>query len=630
MASLEMVSTQMFECNKKEKDLKVLVRDRFDAFPVDNSGSNQDGKSKDVLECSSRSSVSETEESLQTLSSNSSPLETNSNLFYNPGQPENPSRNEIIIGASYLVQIWEARSQHSISIQNQSLIDSRTSSGLSLSENSSPGSFFESPGEEIDWFSQSDKSYVTESGQKEREARISFPPLVRIRGKQAFDDFSMMILSDRKKDLKWLLNCNAVSKFSSRGFERLQVLLFSNPKLYMLRIRSFERYIAIQEIHWLKSASHAKRSFRVKKMLTANETAETMKKSNQRETQETVYKPSMAKKAVFSEDGDSKKPEVVGKATDKGEGSDIAFEKAIVKESVEKNKTSLSILEKVSLWDSKDTRNKDKAARRVIDVEDVERNKERAKKEEEGKSMEIEEFRINPQENASEISLDERKEEESESPLSRESGNEEESSQDDEETSKAEKQEESEAFSLILESPIFINGWDESEMEDEDYIGEIEYYDWVSDISRPRSYWEDLRKQRELEVIEYSKKDDIRNMINTRTVSSFLASDFREDIDRILISQAEKRLQVEMKSDEKDSEEWMVDSSARYQEKLEENETEEIDLETVTLINSFSQYRSVSDSLKRNSSDCFEMPVDSLVYRCGHELQWSSKKCPDL
>ena len=85
---------------------------------------------------------------------------------------------------------------------------------------------------------------------------------------------------------------------------------------------------------------------------------------------------------------------------------------------------------------------------------------------------------------------------------------------DDGETSKDKKLEASETLCLVLESPRFLNGWVENDMEGEDeyeyYSGESVNYDWVSHISRPRSYWDDLRKERELEIIKkLSKKDDI-------------------------------------------------------------------------------------------------------------------------
>lgn len=70
-----------------------------------------------------------------------------------------------------------------------------------------------------------------------------------------------------------------------------------------------------------------------------------------------------------------------------------------------------------------------------------------------------------------------------------------------------------------------------------------------------------------------------------RTVSSFLAGDFREMIDKIIISRVQKRLEVESNrvEDEDDNEESLVDCSARYQENLEEIETEKVDIEQVTV-----------------------------------------------
>ncbi|KFK31616.1 hypothetical protein AALP_AA6G136300 [Arabis alpina] len=245
------------------------------------------------------------------------------------------------------------------------------------------------------------------------------------------------------------------------------------------------------------------------------------------------------------------------------------------------------------MWDAnersyrrRNTEKAGKASRRVIVVEEiVERNKETRKKEvvssfEEGKSREIEEYRINPQELTTMVSFDERKEEETASYRK-----EEKSPQGDEETSKVEKQE---TLCFILESPRFLNSWEETEMEDE-YSVESEYYDWISGISQPRSYWDGLRKQREKEIMmnKDPKKDYMRDMIKKKTVSTFLASDFREEIDK-MISCAQKKIQVEINPEEEDSEEWNVECSTSYQENLEENETEKID-QTVTISDGFSQ-----------------------------------------
>lgn len=226
--------------------------------------------------------------------------------------------------------------------------------------------------------------------------------------------------------------------------------------------------------------------------------------------------PKIANEAVLSEDTSNKnglkKHEIERKSTEEGERSGETTEKGIVMGSVETNNT-LSITEKVNLWDSKErsnmritmgkAKNEGKAARSGIDVEVTEVI-----------SIETDGYRVNPQDVTSIISLEKRKEEENASSVSRESHTDEMFSKDVEETSKDKKQEASETLCPILESPRFLNGWVENDMEGEDeyedYSGESVSYDWVSHISRPRSYWDDLRKERELEIIKkHSKNDDI-------------------------------------------------------------------------------------------------------------------------
>lgn len=61
----------------------------------------------------------------------------------------------------------------------------------------------------------------------------------------------------------------------------------------------------------------------------------------------------------------------------------------------------------------------------------------------------------------------------------------------------------------------FSNGWEEQEeCEDEQsYYGESSY-DWLTEISRPRTYWEDLRKSRYLEVMNTrADKDEICRLL---------------------------------------------------------------------------------------------------------------------
>ncbi|KAK7319209.1 hypothetical protein RJT34_03927 [Clitoria ternatea] len=62
-------------------------------------------------------------------------------------------------------------------------------------------------------------------------------------------------------------------------------------------------------------------------------------------------------------------------------------------------------------------------------------------------------------------------------------------------------------------------------------------YDWIGHISRPRSYWEKLRQEWYKEKLNFSSEnDEIRKLLERRTVSTFLSSDFRERLDRLVKS----------------------------------------------------------------------------------------------
>ncbi|KFK28640.1 hypothetical protein AALP_AA7G025800 [Arabis alpina] len=305
---------------------------------------------------------------------------------------------------------------------------------------------------------------------------------------------------------------------------------------------------------------------------------------------------------------------------------------------------------------------------------------------------------------------------------------------EDEETKKVECKENGEN---VKETTVeFFNDWVEEEEEEEEEYGDYyhyngeDMYDWINDISRPRSYWEDLRKERYLEVLnEESEKKDICKLIESRTVSNFLTSDLRQKIDNLMITRVYGHVgaqtnQEEENEDEEGQEqeqEWEVEWSATNQIDIEtEEEPEKTNLEATSDVCSQSSswsfrdqdhepttslsvpespvptnqstqemqiisdlrgkmeqlqremfelrntvkscidmqlhyQKSVTqdftrpgssaeqrvdtknDPLNRKCCICLEMPVDSLLYRCGHmctclkcahELQWSSKKCP--
>ncbi|KAL1328396.1 hypothetical protein HN51_038261 [Arachis hypogaea] len=78
---------------------------------------------------------------------------------------------------------------------------------------------------------------------------------------------------------------------------------------------------------------------------------------------------------------------------------------------------------------------------------------------------------------------------------------------------------------------------EEEEIDDQTY-DEDSSYDWISPISRPRSYWEERRQEWYREMLGYgSDNDEIRNLLQRKTVSTFLSTaEFREKIDRLMMS----------------------------------------------------------------------------------------------
>ncbi|XP_010516661.1 PREDICTED: uncharacterized protein LOC104792249 [Camelina sativa] len=111
---------------------------------------------------------------------------------------------------------------------------------------------------------------------------------------------------------------------------------------------------------------------------------------------------------------------------------------------------------------------------------------------------------------------------------------------------------------LERQETSFQNRWEEQE----EYEDEQSYYgdmsnDWFTEISRPRTYWEDLRKSRYLEVMNTrSDKDDICRLLERGTVSGFLQSGLQEKIDKLIMSRVQthpaQRIEEADKEEEKD------------------------------------------------------------------------------
>lgn len=72
-----------------------------------------------------------------------------------------------------------------------------------------------------------------------------------------------------------------------------------------------------------------------------------------------------------------------------------------------------------------------------------------------------------------------------------------------------------------IEMPELWNEWDDNELaaeleedyeeQEQDFVGTN--YDWISEISRPRSYWEDRRREWYNEMLSSSPNEEIRQLL---------------------------------------------------------------------------------------------------------------------
>ena len=437
-------------------------------------------------------------------------------------------------GASSLVQIWEARllnrssGGNSPSHNNQSPVNSnRSDSGVSVQDNRFPESPPLDCGDsdsaveseiveaaisdaEIEYRSQSsvsDSCRVADLIRRlSNEAKLisggglstirtprpsisswtsseksSFPMVTpRIRGRQAFTDLLMQMERDRHRELDSLLERNAVSRFTQRG--RLQS---------MLRLRNLKRCQAVQDqnrsnakptgLNRIGSGSsvlHLRERFH-----PVNAAAAVVDKRkdhhhliNNKTVEETTYNQRL--KAFFKERLSLPNPKI--------EEATLRKEEETVNETVGSKPSCLQLQE-------------------TIEVEEVCNDDDSDKKEEEKTSPNV---GIN------------------------------------QETQTQDVVHESIEIEQCLEQQetSYLNGWeDEEEYDDEQsyYYGETNN-DWLTEISRPRSYWEELRKTRYLEVMNTrSEKEDIRRLLERGPVTDFLQSGLRDQIDRLMMSRVQ-------------------------------------------------------------------------------------------
>ncbi|KAL1205021.1 hypothetical protein V5N11_016368 [Cardamine amara subsp. amara] len=362
------------------------------------------------------------------------------------------------------------------------------------------------------------------SSEKSSFPVVNFSP--RIRGRQAFTDLLMKMERDRHRELDLLLERNAVSRFAQRG--RLQS---------MLRLRNLNRCLAIQDrsrsnakttkttgLNRIEPGStvlHIREKFRANAAAATDQrkdhhkSAEMNNKAVERTTENTrLKKGELTLEAFFMERLNIREPKI--------EEATLCKEGETVNGTVESKTSCLQMQE---TGEAEETCN-------------------------DGKSEKIVEEKTSPsprvtQESRLRQNLSEDKMESQTQGMVHESF-------------------EMDQY-LGQQETSYMNGWEEYE-DEQSYYGETNN-DWLTEISRPRSYWEELRKSRYLEVMN-TQKEDIRRLLERGTVTDFLESGLREKIDNLMISRVQTH-------SNKHSEKWELQEEEEVDE--EKNEIEEED-----------------------------------------------------
>ncbi|KAK4259871.1 hypothetical protein QN277_006159 [Acacia crassicarpa] len=192
--------------------------------------------------------------------------------------------------------------------------------------------------------------------------------------------------------------------------------------------------------------------------------------------------------------------------------------------------------------------------------------------------------------------------------------------------------------------------YEEIEEVEINYGSETDNFDWISQISKPKSYWEDLRQAWYKEMLDNneSQKDDICQLLQRRTVSNFLCSDFRDKMDNLMESHKGTQANVLASQDDnernhygkighklvailqqqlnnnpskRDKEEDDIKAEADKEEEEEQEEEEEEEEEEIVISSS---YNGESDSMNQSSPS---QPSQSPSFFL-HTHQNSSPSCP--
>ncbi|KAF2286850.1 hypothetical protein GH714_033125 [Hevea brasiliensis] len=217
----------------------------------------------------------------------------------------------------------------------------------------------------------------------------------------------------------------------------------------------------------------------------------------------------------------------------------------------------------------------------------------------------------------------------------------------------------------VLESTPSINNWNGNEMDDEEIVDQQDLgetnYDWFADIARPRSYWENRRQAWYQEMLTSgSENNEIRQLLE-RSWNYRHRHEVANDSEQVptatspplLPSEASNQYSGHLSSRNTSMELELIYNLRGHMEQLQREMSElRRSMQTcmevqAKLLNSLRQEVHPVQEAAMNSFDiatkrrscciCYEMQVDSFLYRCGHmctclkcahELQWSSGKCP--
>ncbi|WVZ19905.1 hypothetical protein V8G54_007227 [Vigna mungo] len=467
-----------------------------------------------------QSGVSKTNTSSEKIGSSSSPTNENANASFPEEECfDGPSGNEESSFQSSFPE-WES-SDHSVSPQ------ARSESGVSVasiikkltstSQNQSPTASFLDENEQEGYYSSS----VTGSPCRERECGQQQPPSehklvcpLRIRGRQAFNDLLMQMENDRHRELNNLSERGTVSKFAQRG--RIQALL---------RIKLLQRDLVANDRSRQNSTSCE----------VNNRQSQGSAIMQLRERFSSGVEP---RTAVQAEVANPRSPqrEAVNKTTQLGNSATT--------DQVRKDTRNQTAHESAN--------HATKSPQKCVSYTRIDHNTEEAPpssgvviqetnqrsdaKAEHNNSKETSEATTSMTGSGLKEMTDRAEAEQNGNTKSSndETVNEEDISNEQYAESSCQETVEEASNQNYAESSY----GDEMEGEETDQNCDYETnYNWISEISRPKSYWEERRQAWYREMLETgSQNEDIRRLLERRTVSSFLSSDFRDRMDRLMES----------------------------------------------------------------------------------------------